>query len=281
MRKIWKGMVMGPHLWENIYNVSRAGYDACGAMLLPRGNQMPEIVEHPELWDKVQKALDETGMFLNGLGNCIIDDPDNPHPFGMGISPDPEKFRPVFEFAGKHGISGVQTSIWTENEDMALERFAKLCDVTADYGINVTLEFVAWAVCDDIKKAQKVLKEVNRPNARITVDVMHLYYRGATAEDIKSCPPELIDCFHICDMPHVEFPKDDKEALAKEGRSYRLFPGETGIDFSDFVRAIPDTAIVMPEIPHRGRTEAWGQLEYAARTLEACKKYYRDNNIPL
>ena len=280
MRKLWKGMGTSPNLWENVYNAYRAGYDACGAMLLPRGGSIPEIVERPELWDRVQKAMDETGAFLDGIGNCIIDDPGNPHPFGMGVAPDPETLRPVFEFAGKHGISGVQTSIWTENEDMALEKFAKLCDVTADYGINVTLEFVAWAVCDDIKKAQKILKEVNRPNARITVDVMHLYYKGASVEDVQNCPPELIDCFHICDVPHIDFPKD-KAALAKEGRSYRLFPGESGADFADLVRAIPEGASIMPEIPHKERTEAWGAFEYSVRSLEACKKYYRDNNIPL
>lgn len=280
MRKLWKGMGRAPHLWENIYNMYRAGYDACGAMLLPFRGNAPEIVEHPELWDKVQKALDETGLFLNGLGNCIIDDPDNPHPFGMGISPDPETYRPYFEFAGKHGITGVQTSIWTENEDMALERFAKLCDVTADYGVTVTLEFVAWGVCDDIKKAQKIIKEVNRPNARITVDIMHLYYQNASPDDIRNCPPELIDCFHICDMPHAEFPTE-KEALAKEGRSYRLFPGESGVDISEYVRAIPDTALIMPEIPNPERVGAWGEFEYNCRTLEICKQYYRDHNIPL
>ena len=280
MRKLWKINSMNPKLWEKVYNTARQGYDVCGAMLLTRGGEIPEVVEKPELWDKVQKALDETGVMLHGLGNCIIDDPDNPHPFGMGVSPDPEKFRKVFEFAGKHGINGVQTSIWTENEDMALERFAKLCDVTADYGVTVTLEFVGWGVCDDIKKAQKVLKEVNRPNARITVDIMHLYYQNATPEDVKNCPPELIDCFHICDMPHAEFPTD-KEALAKEGRSYRLFPGESGVDISDYIRAIPDTALVYPEIPNKERVAAWGEFEYNCRMLEACKKYYRDHNIPL
>ena len=36
MKKLWKGMFMTPHLWESIYMAHRAGYDGCGAMILPR-----------------------------------------------------------------------------------------------------------------------------------------------------------------------------------------------------------------------------------------------------
>ena len=93
MRKLWKGMFMAPHLWEGIYMAARAGYDATGGMLMGRGGEKGELLEHPELWSNVQEALDRTGLFLSGLGNCIIDDNENLHPFGMGPSPDPESMR--------------------------------------------------------------------------------------------------------------------------------------------------------------------------------------------
>lgn len=34
-------MFMTPHLWESIYMAHRAGYDGCGAMILPRGGKGP------------------------------------------------------------------------------------------------------------------------------------------------------------------------------------------------------------------------------------------------
>ena len=76
MKKLWKGMFMTPHLWESIYMAHRAGYDGCGAMILPRGGKGPlhELLAEPGLWSRVQTALDETGLFLDGIGNCIIDD---------------------------------------------------------------------------------------------------------------------------------------------------------------------------------------------------------------
>ncbi|MCD8009599.1 MAG: TIM barrel protein [Lachnospiraceae bacterium] len=282
MRKLWKGMFMTPHLWESVYLAYRAGYDACGAMLLPRGGQGPlhELLEHPELWDRVQHAIDETGVFPDGIGNCIIDDPENIHPYGMGTPPDPEALRPYFAFAGEHHLGGVQTSIWTDRMDFACERFAALCDVCADYDLTVNLEFVAWGVCDTLAKARYILEQVNRPNARITLDLMHLYYSSVSPAEIEACPPEWFGECHICDVPHIVFPREHKE-LAVEGRSYRLFPGESGVDLAPWIRAIPATTLCVPEIPHKLRTEKWGSFEYACRSLDACKHYYIINQIPL
>ena len=282
MRKQWKGMFMNPHLWETVYLAHRAGYDACGAMLLPRGGQGPrhELLEDTKLWDNVQNALDETGLFLDGIGNCIIDDPDNIHPYGMGVPPEPDDLREYFEFAGKHSLGGVQTSIWTANQDLAAERFAHLCDVCGEYGLTVNLEFVAWGICDSLAKARTLLETVNRKNARITLDIMHLYYSDVKPEEIAACPPEWFGEFHLCDVPHLEFP-DSHEELAKEGRSYRLWPGESGLDLKPWLKAVPGTALVMPEIPNRERSARYGQFEYSCRTLEECRRYYRNNGISL
>ena len=204
MKKLWKGMFMTPHLWESIYMAHRAGYDGCGAMILPRGGKGPlhELLAEPGLWSRVQTALDETGLFLDGIGNCIIDDPANVHPYGMGMSPEPDDLRDYFEFAGKHELGGVQTSVWTTNQDLAVERFDHLCAVCGEYGLTVNLEFVAWGICDDLQKAKDLLKMVGRSNARITLDIMHLYYSSVTPEEIAACPPELFGNF-ICVMSHT------------------------------------------------------------------------------
>lgn len=282
MRKLWKGMFMNPHLWETVYMAYRAGYDGCGAMLLPRGGKGPlhELLQDKTLWSRVQNALDETGLFLDGIGNCIIDDPENLHPYGMGTPPDPDDLRQYFAFAGEHGLGGVQTSIWTTNEAIAEERFAHLCDVCAEYGLTVNLEFVAWGICDNLAKAKKLLETVNRKNARITLDIMHLYYSGVAPEEISACPPEWFGEFHLCDVPHLEFPDNHKD-LATEGRSYRLWPGESGLDLTPWLKVVPDTAIVMPEIPNAPRNAQYGQFEYNCRTLEECKRYYRQKGIAL
>ena len=85
--------------------------------------------------------------------------------------------------------------IWTTNQDLAVERFDHLCAVCGEYGLTVNLEFVAWGICDDLQKAKDLLKMVGRSNARITLDIMHLYYSSVTPEEIAACPPELFgDC---------------------------------------------------------------------------------------
>ena len=207
MKKLWKGMFMTPHLWESIYMAHRAGYDGCGAMILPRGGKGPlhELLAEPGLWSRVQTALDETGLYL---------------------------------------------------------------------------EFVAWGICDDLQKAKDLLKMVGWSNARIALDIMHLYYSSVTPEEIAACPPELFGEFHLCDVPHITFPDGHRE-LAAEGRSYRLWPGESGLDLTKWLEVIPDTAVIMPEIPNQDRNALYGQFEYNCRTLEECKRYYRAHGISL
>lgn len=65
MKKLWKGMFMTPHLWESIYMAHRAGYDGCGAMILPRGGKGPlhELLAEPGLWSRGADRLVETGLF--------------------------------------------------------------------------------------------------------------------------------------------------------------------------------------------------------------------------
>ena len=161
-----------------------------------------------------------------------------------------------------------------------MERFDHLCAVCGEYGLTVNLEFVAWGICDDLQKAKDLLKMVGRSNARITLDIMHLYYSSVTPEEIAACPPELFGEFHLCDVPHITFPDGHRE-LAAEGRSYRLWPGESGLDLTKWLEVIPDTAVIMPEIPNQDRNALYGQFEYSCRTLEECKRYYRAHGISL
>ena len=59
--------------------------------------------------------------------------------------------------------------------------------------------------------------------------------------------------------------------------------GESGLDLTPWLKVIPDTALVMPEIPNRDRNEKFGQFEYQARTLEECKRclLYTSASLPV
>ena len=85
---------------------------------------------------------------------------------------------------------------------------------------------------------------------------------------------------HLGDVPHLES-RDSQGGLARGGRSYRLWPGESGLDLKPWLKAVPGTALVMPEIPNRERSARYGQFEYSCRTLEECRRYYRNNGISL
>ena len=61
-------MFMTPHLWESIYMAHRAGYDGCGAMILPREGKgrFMSCLQEPGLWSRVT-ALMRQACFWTAL----------------------------------------------------------------------------------------------------------------------------------------------------------------------------------------------------------------------
>src|SRR6266511_2511821 len=55
---------------------------------------------------------------------------------------DPAKYEPAFATAAELGGKSVISSIWNENRDLYLSRFAQVCDLAAQYGLSVELEYV-------------------------------------------------------------------------------------------------------------------------------------------
>ena len=181
-----------------------------------RKGPLHELLAEPGLWSRVQTALDETGLFLDGIGIVSVTIRLMFILTAWGMSPEPDDLRDYFEFAGKHELGGVQTSVWTTNQDLAVERFDHLCAVCGEYGLTINLEFVAWGICDDLQKAKDLLKMVGRSNARITLDIMHLYYSSVTPEGDSRMPSRSCSGNFICVMSHITFPDGQGELAAED-----------------------------------------------------------------
>ena len=66
--------------------------------------------------------------------------------------------------------------------DLAAQRFAALCDAAADRGLQVALEFPAFATIADVATAWDVVRTADRPNAGVLVDLWH-HRRGRNDDD--------------------------------------------------------------------------------------------------
>lgn len=254
---------------EMLYNARTLGYDCVGIRPISmgvKGENDFDLAKNKRLFDLTRQALDETGLFIHDIELAKI---------GDGI--DVKNYESAFEAAARLDVKHVISSIWTDRKDFYLDQFAALCDLAAQYGITVNLEFVTWASVSTLKAVREVLDAVKRPNAGIMVDTLHFNRSRVRPEELDDCPPELFHMAHICDGP-AEIPTD-KEGLIHTGRDARYYVGEGAIDIADIIRRLPSHTVLSIELPHLARVADWGATEHARRCLTTAKEYMSKHGI--
>jgi len=241
---------------------SETGYDYFSMRQIYMG--LPEepdydLSKNKKLLKETKHVMDETGIRLLDIELArIVDDVD------------PVKYEPAFltasELGGKHIIS----SIWTDNRDLYMARFAKLCDLAAQYGLSVELEYVPIAAVRNLAAAVEVLIEVNRENAGILVDIHHFHRAGDKPEALAALPRNWFHMVHLCDAV-VEIPTDidEMKRILREDRSYL---GEGGIDIKSILYSLPQVPYSI-ELPKLSMISKYGYKEHAKRCLDTSKKY--------
>ncbi len=256
---------------EMIYNAHTLGYDFVGVRSITmgvKGEHDYDISKNKELFDLTRRAIDETGVTINDIELAKIAD---------GV--DVRNYEGPFEAAARLGVKNVISSIWTDRTDFYLDQFATLCDLAAQYGITVNLEFVTWASVRTLSQARDVLRLVDRKNAGIMVDTLHLYRSRVDPAELDDCPKGLFHMVHICDGPKDIPDWNDKESLIHTGRDERFYVGEGAIDIADIVNRLPEDVVFSIELPHLVRERNWGPMEHAKRCLSTSKAYMEKNGI--
>jgi sugar phosphate isomerase/epimerase len=128
-----------------------------------------DLSKNKQLMKETKTVFAETGIRLLDIELARIFD-------GMDV----QKYEPAMATAVELGGKHVLSSIWTENRDYFLDRFAELCDLAKQYGLTVELEYVPIAAVKTLAGAVDVLKTVARPNAGLMIDVHHFQGRRMT-----------------------------------------------------------------------------------------------------
>lgn len=249
-----------------IYYASEAGYDSVG--LRPILMHVPGEVSHDfahniGLFLAVKNALRDTGITLNDIEVIRIYD-------GVNIK---EEYEAAMNAGAELGAKYAITSVWTDNVPFYTEKFAEICDLAAQYHLTVNLEFVTWSSIETIKKAEELLRNVNRANTAILVDSLHFYRSRDTLDEIKALPRKYFPYFHLCDAPKAI--PEDREELIRTGREKRFYVGEGAIDNRSIVNCVPDADIAL-EIPNLQKMQELGTLKYIKQCLIRCKQYLKD-----
>lgn len=125
--------------------------------------------------------------------------------------------------------------------EVAVERFAALCDRAAGHGLQVAIEFLPWTAIPDVRTAWRIAELAGRDNGGVLVDTWHLYRGGGREEDIRQVPPERIFAIQL----------DDADAtvvgtLYEDTLHRRRLPGEGSFPLGRFFATLADMGVRAP-----------------------------------
>ena len=159
---------------------SAAGFD--GISLLGRSHRRAQ--QRDGLSDRdMRQLLDDHGLALTDVeaaGDWLGPPPDDQPAFLHAVYPV-ETYLDVAAALGARTVVAVHFGA-PASLDVAAERFATLCDSAAGCGLQVALEFPAFATIADVATAWDVVCLADRPNAGILIDLWH-HRRGSNDDD--------------------------------------------------------------------------------------------------
>lgn len=250
---------------EMIYIADMCGYDYVGIRPIYLGlSDEPNynLAKNSELLEQTKRALRDTEIEIHDIELAKIDE-----------NRDMEDYEPAMKISSQLGAKRVISSIWTDDEEIYLRKFKKLCDIAEDYDLTVELEFVTWASVKYLKETVEVLEKADRKNAGLLIDTLHFHRSRVNLQDLETVPDEWFNFVHLCDGPGKLPSIDDEEELIKTGRDERLYIGEGGINIDGILQRIPDDVVYSLELPHLERVSELGYAEHARRCLESAKEY--------
>src|SRR5947208_13807878 len=167
---------------------SRAGY--CYASL-----RITRVTATEPLYDlaRDRALMKETKARLDDNGIDVLD----VELFRMDPRLGPDDFVAELHATAELGATNVIAQLPDPNRERAIERFARLCDLAKPLGIFVNLEFPHWTETGNLAEATRVLRAVDRSNAGILVDMLHMGRSNSSIEDLAALPRPWFHFAHV------------------------------------------------------------------------------------
>ena len=242
---------------EMVGVAARIGYSHVGLRMRPstaEGFAWP-LVEDRGLLRETQARLRDTDVAV--LDIDII---------RLRADSRPAAFKPMLETGQALGARSVLVVADDTEFDRFAANFAALCDLAAPCGLSIDIEFMPWTEIRDLPSAIRLMQAVDRPNAGILVDTLHVDRCDTPIGDLATLPRRWLHYMQICDAPA------GKPATMQEmihcARSERLFPGEGGLDLAGMMQALPADLPVSVEVPKETLARTVGAEQRARMALE-------------
>ncbi|MXY40555.1 MAG: sugar phosphate isomerase/epimerase [Rhodospirillaceae bacterium] len=241
---------------ETVAVAAQAGCSHVGLRLLggqPGGGEMPLLLD-PALQADLLEAMADTGITALDANTARI---------------VPETrvadYIPFLDAAARLGARHVMASVDDAERDRSIDNIAGLCELAAERGLTVDLEFVPWMALNDLAAAADMVRACNRDVLGIAVDTLHFHRSGSSVEALALLPRRWFRYAQLCDAPATGTPPS-RDRLIHEATKERLLPGAGDIDLAGILRALPGNIPLALEIPQTAlatRMDAAGRVSRA------------------
>jgi len=243
---------------EMIELAALCGYEKVGLRLLPAtpGGVAYRLMDNAPLLRETLRRLELTGVTVADLEV-------------VAFRPETEmaSFTPFFEVGARLAAKHVLVAAYDPDLARFSDRYQQFCEAAASYGLTSDLEFMPWTSVPDLKTANRIVGDVDRPGAGILVDALHFDRSQSSLADLRAIPAQRLHYWQLCDGP-AERPATT-EQLIHAAREERMFPGEGGIDLMGLASAMPNDLTISIEVPTVQLARSVDAASRARRALAA------------
>ncbi len=213
---------------------------------------MPMVTVHNKI--RFQARLADEGI---SVGNVEF--------FSILPDIDINEYRAGLALGAEIGARRAVTHIYEPNEAVAIDKLGKLCDLAAEYSLDIGLEFLGLSPpCDNVRKAAWFIDQIGRSNIGIGVDALHFVRGGSSIDDVKAVPARYFNYAQICDGRGLHHEVDYMpEAMS------RMIPGEGEFPLRDLISALPLATALDVEVPRAVRDTP--VLDYVQKAVDATR----------
>ncbi len=149
-------------------------------------------------------------------------------------------------------------SPWPTIRKEAARGLQDMADITAEYGLTVAFEPLAWMPLKSLEQALEVIDEAGRPNVGILVDTFMVYAGGGKLDTIRNLDPKTISTVHLGDTA-------PKEGEVWSDDSRYTMAGDGIVPIRDIMMAILDTGYdgVLTDEMSSKRYSSWDRARIA------------------
>jgi sugar phosphate isomerase/epimerase len=172
-------------------------------------------------------------------------------------------------------------SVATTDQDVVRyqDNLESLFELANARGAALAVEFYRLFGCpvQSLKDAVALATCGRYPGLKIVVDSLHLIRAGETPADVSAVDPSLIGAAQIADGA-IDWRGYD--AYAYEALFERAVPGEGEFPLREFLAAIPQNAVVSPEVPLKSLRDSGVSIEECARRcVQATRRLDREATV--